>query len=1019
MTPDALKKRPPLKLTELVESQMSAKYPGLKESKVQNFISRFYFPIPISTLITIFVFLVFWCFNEFLTSRGIVFATYTLDAESASDILTSYLGYLAILIGIVIPVVLLIVPYVEGVKLGSVMNIYLDQIGVKKATLLAVAILALESFAVWVVKAHFVLDAKQLFYLTLLLMLLNLSILLETALVIRRIIWMLSTRSLVNALLTKLTLEAKKSQQGETRYRLNRLATVNLYKLLHVKKVAEFFQPSDSVPLSLPFTGIVQDIDLPAINKLVNQLQHPALVQGEEKILVTRLVGDYIQGNQALAFISPKESDQAGEIQKLLQKAFIIGKDVKDARELRGLLEQLKSRAEFAIREHDEELFKRMMGVYTTLFDLYVDLPLPPSADPIPELFKGWGPIQIAIFHLYEITKTATKDGDEKTISHLAYFIHQIAAMIIFHTDERLSESFPDVLRLFITLYDASFNTRNHIGMSQSYYYLTGNLVDRIWIQKMQSARHNLKSVQNLRAALGAISRTQTELLRDMIRNQDLENFKLLCHKMQPDEQLAYFTVIIPDRGERFRLQNELLEVPSEQRAPMEQRLESLTLVEGIPREVSTFFTELLFVTASYVVEGYEQHEFTPEYTLEILGIIQQSKYFRTFPKSVDLLHELTAPFASFKWDWFNRHPDTKQAFSPDDERKYLMFYCLNGISTLAQQPAEASLPLSDLHARLPRIKQICEHIVVTASTWQLILGIDASIIEQLAKDFAEINERICNAWQTDIENKVIAADLDSDKIGIFTNKVVSTIETAQGLRPLLKSHDQFNIVSNIPGKMMWGVNIWKPDKEDFTAFSQRVNLIEDSGVGLGSRLVQIEKDNLIHKVIIAAHSLRTRKDWTTLEPYFNAAVYGFHQGGYQAGVILVPHSLRYELFQRLPGFENPYTRSESIPGLRGYYQGIPILDWNFSEEDPFILFWDITKALQLDVQEPTIEVKLLSEVDRAKILNRDPQIGERKLLLSVWIKVAEKALITWLDKRAILKLRLKLTENSYFKIHL
>jgi hypothetical protein len=221
MTPAVFKKRTPIRLTELIDSQMSAKYPGLEDSKLHNFISRFNLPIPILSVITVAIFVVFWGSNEFLTSRGIVFDTYTLDAESASDILISYLGYLAILIGIVIPVVLLIVPYVEGVRLGSVMDIYLDRIGVKKAMVLAVAMLALESIAIWVVRAHFVPDVKPLFYLTLILMLLNLSVLLETTLVIKRVIRMLSTRSLVNALLTKLTLEAKKSQHGEIRYRLN------------------------------------------------------------------------------------------------------------------------------------------------------------------------------------------------------------------------------------------------------------------------------------------------------------------------------------------------------------------------------------------------------------------------------------------------------------------------------------------------------------------------------------------------------------------------------------------------------------------------------------------------------------------------------------------------------------------------------------------------------------------------------------------------------------------------------
>jgi hypothetical protein len=804
MLRNVLKRESPLRLTELVENQMREKYSGLEENKHRMF-SRFRIPIPGSSFIAVAAFLVFWGFNELLVNRRIIFATYMLNADNASDILISSFDYLAILIGIVIPVVLLIVPYVEGFRLGAVMDIYLDRIGVKRATVLAVAVLAVEPFAAWFVRVTIVQGIKPLFYLTLFFILLNLTVLLETACVIKNIIRMLGTKSLIDAVLQKLTQEAKKSQQSEARYRLGRLATINFYTALQIKKVPVFSQPSDTILLSLPSAGLIQDINLHALTQLVNRLEYPVMRQGQEKILVSRLVGDYIQNSQPLAFISLNESGQVGEIQKLLQKAFILGKNVEDSNELQNLLEQVKSRTEFAIREHDEELFERMMGVYTTLFDLYVDLPLPPSASPIPELFKGWGPIQIAILHLNEITKTASRGGDDNVFSHFAYFIHRIAATIIFHADECLSESLSDVLRLFIMMYDASFNARNQIGMSQSFYYLTGNLVERIWTQKLQSVRDNPQAVQNLHSALYAMLRTQAEMARDMVRNQDVKNFKLLLDKMQPGEQLAYFDVIIPDRSDRLRLESQLLEAPPEQRPPLQQRLEALTVVEGIPKVVSTFFTELLFVMASFVVEGYERHEFTSEYTNQILRIIQQSKYFRTFPKTVDLFYELTGPFASFKWEWFNRHPDTKQAFSPDDERKYLLFYCLNGMATLAQQ-LKIGTPPADLQAELPRIKQICEQIVATASTWQLILGIDETRIEQLAKDFVEINQRICNAWQTDKEDQVIAADLVPEKIAIFTNKVVSTIEAAQGLRLLLKHHGQFNIVSNIPGKSMWEV---------------------------------------------------------------------------------------------------------------------------------------------------------------------------------------------------------------------
>ena len=506
-----------------------------------------------------------------------------------------------------------------------------------------------------------------------------------------------------------------------------------------------------------------------------------------------------------------------------------------------------------------------------------------------------------------------------------------------------------------------------------------------------------------------------------MVRNQDEENFKQLLQTMQPRELLAYFSSVIPDSVERFRIQNELRSATPEQRAPIKQRLEILTLVEGIPREVEIFYTELLFATASYVVEGYEQHEFKPEYTKQVIEIIQKNRYFQGFPNSVNLLRELTGgPYATFKWSWFNRHPDTKDAFSTDDERKYLLFYCLNGIAALAQQSEIGALPLVDLQANLLRLKQICEQIAESAPTWQLILGINAQKIVQLSNDFVKVNQRISGEWQTARENRVIAANLDPEKIIFFTNKVISTIEAAQGLRPLLRQHGRFNIVSSIPGifgKSMWGINIWNPDKVDFTALSGSINLIEDLGVNLGAQMVQIEKDNLIHMCIRFSRSLRTRKEWATLEPYFAAALAKFHHGGYQAGVILVPHSLRYELFQELPSFTNPSSKPDSIPGLRGYYQGIPILNWYFSEAKPLLLFWDISKAFQLDIQEPAIEVKPLSATERAKIHKRDPQVEERKLQLSVGIKVAEKAQITWLDKHAILKLQLKLHKSGFFKI--
>ena len=225
-------------------------------------------------------------------------------------------------------------------------------------------------------------------------------------------------------------------------------------------------------------------------------------------------MGDYINKGQTLAFISINDRDRVNKVNRLLKTAFIVRKPDQGSENLSILLEQIKNRTNFAIREHDEELFERMMGAYRSLFDLYVDLPLPPSTDLPPELFRGWNTITNTILHLNEIIKTASCLGSDLFVSRLSYEIHSVAGMIILHADNNLNESLTAVLRLFVTMYDELYIAGNETGTRQSFYYLTGGLVDRIWLRKLQSDRNNLQTIQNLRIVLGIILRTNAELLK-------------------------------------------------------------------------------------------------------------------------------------------------------------------------------------------------------------------------------------------------------------------------------------------------------------------------------------------------------------------------------------------------------------------------------------------------------------------------------------------------------------------------
>jgi hypothetical protein len=100
---------------------------------------------------------------------------------------------------------------------------------------------------------------------------------------------------------------------------------------------------------------------------------------------------------------------------------------------------------------------------------------------------------------------------------------------------------------------------------------------------------------------------------------------------------------------------------------------------------------------------------------------------------------------------------------------------------------------------------------------------------------------------------------------------------------------------------------------------------------------------------------------------------------------------------------------------VRGFYERIPIIPWGFDQDSPSILVVDLERAFQLEVEKAKVEVRLLSESERERILKRNPDTTERKLRLSVAVKVVEKARLTILDKDAVLKLKLKLPQDAFY----
>jgi len=1017
------KRQGPSWLSEQVRAESQQRYPKLASPKlvhrVREKLAGF---VPKSVFIALLIFVVGLGLNEFCVSRGWILATYNLSPESSADILANSLEYIAALVGIVLPVVLLIVEFV-GREASSVIDVYLDEIGIKGTAILALSVLGLEALAMWITRSSIVSHPKTLFYIIYLLMLLNLSVLFETGLAIWRVRRSVSSAFLVHALLTRLTNEIRASQRGEAEYRLSRLAHADWCVSLNLRRILSLSQPQGTVAICSPVSGVIQDVHKPHFTQFGEALQSRVAGEPPAKAYIMKLIGDFVSEGEILAYVSVEEGDRIEELERALARSLKIKEPSAKGSDISRLLTQVKQMAETAVREQNGALFNELLGVYSHIFSLGIGLPVPPSVEWVPDLFRGWNVSATAVFHLRDLVEAAAMNKSHRFVSALAYEIAGVAKAMIAHSAESVDESLRDVLGLFVTLYFFSRECENELGVERSFHFLAGDMVSRTWTLCLRNTREDLQAVKNLLGVLRLILFTLSDLLHSMIGQRDVNNIKTLLHRMQPAELLASFHLVGPLAQQRFSLLQELRDLPEDQREERRTQLEALSLCESIPQNVSRFFAELVFVAASYVVEGYDRDDIDAAQLEPLLRVIKP--HLGPFAQSLTLFSDLVRGPSSFAWSRFHRHPDTRRFFWADDEGKYYLFYCLHGIETLAPDQVQGKFPAVDLRHQLPRIEKTCERVVASADKWTGILEFSPSELSERVEEFVTLNKQISERWQLERENRIIKADLDPDKVAAFVEAVEDILKThPSSLRRLLELHGKVTECARLPSATTGGrfEKIRLKEKEFFTALYEDVEFVRQLGLQYGLGLVRAEDYQIVAKWMAKGRSLRTKKDWRTLEPYLEKALARFEETDHRASLILTSSNLQYEVFSCTPNFANRYEVDvENIPefrdfNIRGFYKEIPIVQWGFEQDTPHILVIDLERASKLEVERPTIEVGLLSESERRKILERSPNRTERELQLSVSVKVTEKAKATVLDRNAVLKLKLKLPRDAFMQ---
>lgn len=1002
----------PVWLSELAEQNFRDEYPQLALLKTHDsWLKILTQNIPQSFLWAIIIFVLGFVLNESFIWQGWVISSYELDSQRVADILASSLEYLAGLVGIVLPVILIIVEFVSKDKgASSLVDIYLDKTDLKTTAIGALILLGIEAFLMAVFRANIIKHPKWLFYLLFLLTLLNLAMIFETGKTIWNLRKSLSNRFLVETLSAKLTTEIRLSQKIEVEYRLGRLTNLSIYQSFGLERSQYGSQPQNTFPILSTKTGMVEDIRLPELQNFAEFIE-----VSSEKAYMTKLVNDSIQEGEAIAYIPSSMNVHGAELQALLGKAYRVsevGEISNVNEEVKTLLTQVKQTVETAIREENKLFFDELMLVYQQIFELGAGLPIPPSTEWFSDfIFRGWSANQIAVWHMRDFVEIAARSRNREFIASVSYDIFKISSSMIRNSNVIVDNNLSDVLGLYVFMYIFSYKYENELGINRSYFYLTRNIVDRVWVNNLENSKNNIQAVRNHHTILSHILRTLAKILHEAFLNHDGTTLTSLLNLMQSRELLAHFHLERSFSREHSLL-NRLEESTGIERRSVEKQIEALRLIRDIPPYAQGFFSDLVFLAVSYLCESFEKDEITAQQFERTFSIFQP--YLVSIEQTIVIFGKLVERDSILGFNLFTRHPDTKRGFSSNDEDKLYLFYCLRGMELLSKNhDAPTTLSMNFKH-QLPRLEDTCNRIVEASTKWSqtpLFLGVEGELTES-ARQWHKVNEELSERWQVEREDQIINSALDGNKEQIFAEAVNQSIYEARKIsfQSLLEENDRVSI-SNDLKKRMW---VWHfVEKEFFTELYQDENYSQELGRQYGNGIVRSIDAYLIQGWISNSRYLRSRKDWKTFQPYFERAISEINEQGFQLSYFLVPHSRHlYRWLRNTPGFVEQYQieLENKLPMLEGFYNAIPILSYFPENADQhFLLAVDLERAVQLKIGQPIVEIRNLTDNEIKSRLDKNPNETRRNLFLKISAKASQPFDFEVLEREAIVRMKLKL----------
>lgn len=1001
-------------LSQLVFDEVAERYPQLSLPSRRDILLRYLYRIFQWPIIWgILGWLVFIFLNEVLISLNFSLVSYSLDSTTARDIIGSLIDITAATMGIVLPLIILVIEFL-GRDAPIVIDIYFQETGIRRVTISGLLVLALFGLAKLGTGSITTISMRAYLYLLVLLLLLDISLLIGIGRALIKILRSLSTDYLIEAFLQRIQEAIWATQRIEVLNRFSKVAHINISTTLNLawpgfSYVPAFVKDSASTLVAAE-SGIISDVNLKNWQHLGSLLSEEFPDDSRVRGYLIGTASDVVSKGAPILYLPETNEDLRAKYQKLLNRSLKVRARKKTQEiDVTPLLRHLKTSTQSAAREGNDELFRQYIDIYLEILRLGIDLPEPPSLSSIPILFAGWDVMRTAIHHLSDVIEVAAQNtSTEALIDTLANSLSKALLYVVNNSDSHVTKSLPDILRLFNTMYHYSARYDNKRGRYVSYFYLTGHQFERVWTQKLRTSFSDSKSVSNLKLILSAVLNALAKMVSSSLESRKVSDLKALLNRLRPDEFLSSFDMAIQSVHQvQMEMEWRLREQQGVADPTLLEQQQTINEVLKTKREMGVFFDRLTFVVASFIFEGYQIGEIDRAQAIEYREILAPTQL--SFGHLVKVFDQLVERGGSY-WTFFDRHPDTKRAYSPDDEAKYYLLYCLRGIELVAFDRIPETLPGENLEFRLERIERVCYELVDESERWIPLIGGVSNLVDH-AQRFVDINRRIAQEWRLRKEVRIIDSPLDPVKTAAFQSAFDEHRGSQPSLGKLLAEHSRVDFGRRVPGNRVFGVNHLAAEKEQFTRLYDDSVFASEQGRLCSQEILTGEDKVILSGWLRSARPVPTRKAWQAIQSYAERAFAKLRDDGFEPGLIIVPANIRYEFFRRSDSYADAHAVNvqPSLPHLIGTYRGVPVLEW--FEEEEFMLVVDVKKASKLEIEYVEREIRPVTDTIIMDIIEENPSQDEQQLKLSVWIVAREKARLRILDRKAIVKLQIKLPE--------